>query len=572
METLRSAKLAVAISMLVLLAGCTSLDAVHVKPMAGSDAAIIPPAGAPYTLPFTQYEITVKRRLAACEAELEDPALLRDLSVELQSLRDRKVRAASADNSLLLEQKFLRGLSDSDLTISQSRKVPDLVVAVAATIKKEDVPDPARQYVIDMDSLQSFFTKTNMVIDYHDNGMLKGINAEAESQVGPMLASMAKAAGGILVSAASSGTPAAIGKASQLVMVEKSGNDRFKFSELPKLGCNDGIAGQLQKIEAMEDDVSSRKDKAEELTADLERLTVAGTAMGKAWGKEAKKLYADTYIALSKAKADLSKATDALGKELKHVTITTSIKWPADGGTFGPAVDPHAPGSPIPQIPGLTAEQWSKWGIPADAAALERGTAVYFKFKSPMSTSADKRCQPDCPGDNVKGLKYRMPVAGSLVVFTLKPKDAAEHVVTSESGMIPQLGPVFALPLKSIPFSKKKATASFDKTGLVTTIGLSSGGGAAEAAGAFEALVAEAAAVRKVTKPSALDKLNQQIEYLEAQKKLQTAQQALETPPSEETSKATAAFHADTALAEAELANLKAHHALDEAKALLTPN
>lgn len=563
MKTPRIAKLAVGLGALTFVCGCTSLDAVHVKPSPILGEVVIPPAGAPYTLPFTQYEITIKRRLIACEAELDDPRVLQDLSTEMQSLRDRRT-TISADTSFAMG-----GLSDADLIISQPLKVPDLVIAVAASIKKQDIPDPARQYVIDMDSLQSFFTKTNLVVDYYENGMLKGINAEAESQVGPMLASMSKAIGGIVVSAATSGTPVALGNASMSVLGKKTNRNFYKILGQPISGCKDGIADKLQKLETMESALSAKKDAVEELTADLERLTTAGAAMGKAWGKESRKLYADAYIALSKAKGDLTKATSELEEELKSVTISTTIKWPSDGATFGPIVDATAPGTVRPHVAGLTTEQWSKWGTPLDPAALEQHTAAYFKLNSTMPSSANKTCNDNCPGDQVKGLKYRMPVAGSLVIYTLKPKGGAEHVVASDSGMIPQLGPVLALPLKSIPFSKKKATASFDKNGLVTTIGLSSGGGAAEAAGAFETLVTEMAAVRKVTKPSALDSLNEQIEYLEAQKKMQMARQALEAPASEEVSRATAAFQADTALSQAELANLKAHLALDEAKALL---
>ena len=65
MKTPRIAKLAVGLGALTFVCGCTSLDAVHVKPSPILGEVVIPPAGAPYTLPFTQYEITIKRRLLA---------------------------------------------------------------------------------------------------------------------------------------------------------------------------------------------------------------------------------------------------------------------------------------------------------------------------------------------------------------------------------------------------------------------------------------------------------------------------------------------------------------------------
>lgn len=472
-----------ALGSLVVLAGCTSLDAVRVT----ADTKELPAAGAPYSLPFTQYEITVTRRLKACVDDKKNPAL---------------------------------------------------VVATTATAAPVQLPDPVRQYVIDFDSLQSAFKKTNLTVDYHPNGGIKSINAAAEDRTGQAILSVAKAVGTIAVVAAGAGGVRAS-------------------------ACEKDIATLVDTtIPGLESDIKTQTAEVTELTADVDRLTAMATAMGKAWGKTEQKAMGTAIGKLITAKRALAAKNESLQSALKGVTHVVKVKWPANG-------DERI--SPPGTVASLPVELIAKWGTPDDEARLIREADARFEIVAGTQIGNPTYCTPACPGDASAGLKYRMPSRGTLVVHWQRTTPTGKQTQEKESvweGMIPQLGPVFTLPLKSVPFSNRKLVATFDEAGLPTSLGVESVAATAEtAASTFESLVAQAASVRAQLKPSELDELKAQTELLKARKELETAQKALQPTAQDPTAQAIAAFQADTALKQAEQANLEATRALAEARA-----
>jgi hypothetical protein len=117
---------------LAFFAGCaTELRTVRV-----TEPEQIPPAGAPYNLTFTQYEITITRRLSGCSG--------------------------------------------------------DLTATVEATAINKEVRDPSREYVIDFAALRSFFKTSNIAVEYHPNGALKSVNASAEDKSATVASSVIK--------------------------------------------------------------------------------------------------------------------------------------------------------------------------------------------------------------------------------------------------------------------------------------------------------------------------------------------------------------------------------------------
>ncbi|MFJ5296708.1 hypothetical protein ACIQAL_09305 [Pseudomonas sp. NPDC088368] len=128
----------------------TDLNAIRVKP--DTD---IPPAGAPYNLTFTQYEITVTRRVIGC----------------------------TKDGGAGLE------------------------IAIDASVTQKEQSDSTRHYVIDLQSLQSIWKSTDIEATYYDSGALKAINASAEDHTGAVLVSAASTLGKIIVTAAAPAGP-----------------------------------------------------------------------------------------------------------------------------------------------------------------------------------------------------------------------------------------------------------------------------------------------------------------------------------------------------------------------------
>jgi len=141
------------LALAVLLPACTQLDAVRVR-----DSEAMKAEGAPYNLTFTQYDFTVKRRLASCVD-----------------------KAGNAD-----------------------MKITTTVEAV-----RKEARDPAHEYVIDFAQLRNIFKTTDVAVEYHENGALKSVNASVHDKTGEFLKSAFSVAAKIATLSAGAGGPAA---------------------------------------------------------------------------------------------------------------------------------------------------------------------------------------------------------------------------------------------------------------------------------------------------------------------------------------------------------------------------
>lgn len=465
------------------LAGCTtSLNAVRV-----TDAAVVPTAGAPYSLNFSQFEITITRRLKAC--------------------------------------------FDEDDT-------PKMIVAVLPEIKRLEVPDPKRQYVIDLDSMQSFFKKTNLEIEYHPNGILKSINSAAEDRSAEVVGSVTTTFGKIAIAAAGAGG-------------------------LKPQACKRTTRDLLKKIEDDQKALEAVTKEVEALTAEVDRLTAIGSALGKAWGEEDRQALASEIDSLHEARRDVIVKGESLKGQLKKISDVVTVTWPLDGETF------LSDGTQT--VREIDEDLVNEWGS-ADRNSLVAQTAVWLKLDSPNPLRRKEPCGVTCADDVAAGLKYRVPVQGRLLVCTASTCDEAkEEVIGQNAGPIPQLGHVFTLPLKSGLFSDKSVTAAFSEAGTPTKIGIKTNSVAEKGASTLGGVVDQVLAVRDKTVTSKMDRIKAETELLKAQKGLADAEKALEPPMNEAQAAATEAFQADAALAKAELASIEAHIALEAAKKQVSP-
>lgn len=478
----------------VVLAGCsTELRTVRVK---AADA--IPLAGAPYNLTFTQYEVTVARRLAGC--------------------------------------------------VNDTTKANEMIVALDISVTRKEVRDPKREYIIDFSALRSFFKTSNITVEYHDNGALKSVNAAADDKTATVLSSVFTSVGKLAgVSAPAATTTVA------MTAIETT------------VGCTSTIAGILQGVAAQEATVKAKTVDMAIVTADLERLTAMGAAMGRAWGKNERAELGKQINLLYETRRELAKANDALKESLSKLAITTTVVWPPGGETRA---------SPTALIPALTREQMKPWGSPSDAnyADLQAGTAVWTKLRTTSPIGRTVGCANDiCADDEVSGLKYRMPAPGQLLVCTSTdctlPTD--KSVAFVDSGLMSQLGPVLALPLKNYPFMKQSIEATFNDAGQPTKLGYKDESAGAEgAAGVFGSLVDEVIKAKEARKPKTeVERLKEETELLKARAELAAAKKALEPPKFSAQADAVATYTADTSVLQAELAKLQAAAALAAAQA-----
>lgn len=482
------------VTLAAALTGCsTNFDAVRVRP--GVD---IPPAGAPYNLTFTQYDVTVTRRVAGCQTPEKRAALL---------------------------------------------------IAMDATIVPKETSDPTRHYVIDLESLQAAWKITDVEVTYHDNGALKSINSNAEDRTGQILVSAATSAAKLITALAAGAGPAAT-------------------------GCLPDTEKALAGIKVSEAAIKAKTEHLDRLTSDLKGMTEVASAIGKAWGKSELKLFANQIKAVQVAKADQAVEQKKLEGFLAEVSNVTQFTWPPDGATFEPefvtppagAKDPTPVAtSLVPDIAAKTIRE--KWGSPANVNTTINDTRVFARILGTSPISSTDPCNEGCVEDAIPGLKYRVPASGILLICsTATCKPGSDEVIAVKEGPISQLGHVFTLPLRSGVFSSKTLVAEFTNSGQPTKIGVKETAASAEtAATSLGSITDSFLLARSKVVPSKLDRINNETELLKAQAELAAARKNLQPPVNAQQAAATEAFTADTALLQANLANIEARNALDAA-------
>lgn len=482
--------------------GCTtSLNAIRLSDNEGGQVAP-PPAGAPYSLPFTQYTITVTRRLTSCTSE---------------------------------------------------QGVPEAEIAMSAEIARAEVPDPTRQYVIDLTGLQGPMKKTNLVIEYHDNGALKSINAEAEDRSAQVLTSVTEVLGTVVKAAAG----VAAGPGSELCRYydpKDESDDRINIRDLVE-----------QRIPAQERRVKAAARTISQLTSDLERETALATTLGRIWAASDRQRMAKVVVDLHDARSELVRATEELKASLAVVTSVGKVVWPPNGSTFS-ADDPSTP-----LIAGISLDVLRRWLVQEDSE-LNRilgETTVFARITSPLPQNAARSCTTTCPGDTVEGIKYRVPQQGILELFSIvSGPQRRQSSIAKDVGLVSQLGPIYAIPLKSVPFSNREVKATFSPAGLPLSLGIKSNAVTEAVAASISSTATQASQVRSSVITTELERVQAQTALLTAQRQLQVAESALVPSPNASAVEATAAFQADTALLSAELAYLNALRALEEARRL----
>lgn len=509
MELLRLRSTGVFLVVCLSLTGCTHFNAVRI-PKAESP---VPTNGAPYNLSFTQYEITVKRRLAACKDEVA------------------------------------------------GKEKAKLIIAIEATPKASEQPDPLRDYVIDNDSLQSIWKTTETEIKWNDAGRLQSISASAEDKFGAVAVTVATAIAKTVVGAATIA-------AGPIDTTKRGETITESFG-----ACEPEIYTVVTNVKKLEADIKQATAQLERETKRLETYQSVATIMGKDLPPADKKRLSKLLLSVERRTRSIDALQEELETNLKTITYTDTIVWPPNGSTFGEAVVRTKPVKAIQILPPLTLDQIKKWGDVGDNETVLPQTSVLAKISPTSPIGITDPCTDECVEDKSKGLKYRPKAPGYLVICKWQDCDIdSDNAVGKDVGMISQLGRVYVIPLKSGVFSNKTLTATFDKVGQPTMIGVKSESSVAEGASATTASILEQfVTARKAVIPSKLDRLKDEAERRKLEKELLDLQKALAPTPNSETALATASFTADTALVDARLANLKAHATLDAIQANQNP-
>jgi len=417
-------------------------------------------------------------------------------------------------------------------------------VDFSVVASSSEVPDPLRYYVLDMESPQGFFKSTDVSVSYHENGAIKSINATAEDKTGEFIGATAKALSKLAAAGA-----------------------WMKSAEQNAIECDQKILARLLTVESLAASIKKSTARVESLTKRLTEQTAVGTALGQGWNEASRKVVAKTMVELQQEVDQLESVKEQLKMALATLSHTETVHWPVHGEMFSSGDNPS--------INALTAQQIAKWSDPAADAKpdpkpyenLAKATALYFMIepispiarKAPLVINGDK-----FDDDTPDGFKYRMPAQGQLKLCI--DSDCAIPVAQADPGKFSQLGHVYTLPLKSAFLSNKTIAATFSEQGIPLTLGVKSSA-ASDKAGTLLGEVADlAATVHKTKSEKQLNDLQAKTKILTAQKEYDNALKALLPPGDTSVADKTAQFKSDTALMEAEVANISAHKALEEAR------
>lgn len=489
---------------LAMSPGCsTYFNAVRIP----TSNSTVPTAGAPYSLSFTTYDIAVSRRLTGCWAWTgEGPNRIKEAKLVISS----EVKATPTEK-----------------------------------------PDPTQNYVIDIGSLGSFWKTTETEIKWNsDTGGLESISASAEDTLGTTAVTILTALAKTIVAT----TPVGAGM------------------------TNNEPTGSCEKtIRTIVNEMKDKKEEIAKATAVLERDnkklandSAAAKLIGDDITKPDKIALATLQKSVGKQISDLSLLQATFDDNLKKITYLDKITWPPNGAIFGEvgkdgknvlSNDRSVKAAEI--VPALTADQIAKWGTSGWTGEEFQQTRILAKIVASSPLSVTNPCTNNCETDEIKGLKYRPKSAGYLLVCQSVDciKDDANAVGVQE-GMISQLGHVYVIPLKSGVFSNKTLSATFDKVGQPTMIGVTSKSASEGAATATAAVFDQFVTARKAIIPSETDRLRDKIDKLKLEKELADTVKALKPDSNEALAESTAAFTADKVNIDAKVALISAQKTL----------
>jgi Tfp pilus assembly protein PilN len=138
--------------------------------------------------------------------------------------------------------------------------------------------------------------------------------------------------------------------------------------------------------------------------------------------------------------------------------------------------------------------------------------------------------------------------------------------VAYKSGPISQMGRIYVLPLKSAIFSTKSISATFSEAGVPTLLGVTGAASSDKVCAMLTSLGNSAASMYKTKSEMQANEIDAKIKMLTLQKQYQDAINALNPAVTNSDGKSVGDFSASTALANAEVADIAAKKALDDAK------
>lgn len=417
----------------------------------------------------------------------------------------------------------------------------DVVVKIDITASKSEARDPSHTYAIDMLSLHSFFKSSDVKVTYYDSGALKTVNAEAEDKTGEFAASAATTVSKLLVGLA------------------KSGRDKSVVA------CLDKVADAVRLLPVKEKELVALTEQIASTTEQVKHYTALAVAAGRGMSQADREELSRRVAKLVKQQEAHEAVKKEVAQYLKLISVVDEKSWPDDGDTFE---------STQPALAQLSDEVLKKW-IGGPNPHFASNTALYLKLQPEEPIAKSGPCTGNCAENFGPGLKYRMPALGSLMMCHKNkvgtPANAFEceqWEAVAAPELISQLGRIFILPLKSTLFSKKTISASFSEAGVPTLLGAGASAASDKAAATLGGIADAVIAGRASRTAAENTELEAKIKNIQLQKDYLAAIGPKLPPADTSKQDETALFSVDTALINAEVANIEARKTLAALKNL----
>lgn len=475
--------------------------------------------GIGYVLPYTQWKVTVAWRLDYCP----DP-----------------------------RQPAANGGRDATLVVK--------VDAVA-----DSADDGSLQFLINPQDLQTATSITTFGAKWHDGrNILSSINASVEDRTAQVVGNLVKTAVKVIPLAA--GAPAPPGAAPTATLF-----------------CTAEATAALSAAKDAKALLDIKDGDLKKATSALASVTTKVASMGGAIDDATKSALSTAIDNLVKAQREQSATAEALQTALEAISYTRKLNWPSESSEFssGPIsadiakINAWFQGAAGDEVPLDTVyfqiERIGSFGRLPDRLdkrkPISPNTALAPDPSNPtVETKGEDKYLP--PDDKSRGLRYRMPARGRLVVCSRSPCGSDDDVgmLAEFEGPVAQLGYVNVLPFRSRAFGSNSFTAEMNLDGSLKSVGYEQKAAPAEAA--TGALADAATQLSSVLDPTA--RLQADTAYLKALKDKRDALELLKTPEIDAAAKETSDLDAETTLLNARLNRLKAEIALEELRATQT--
>lgn len=455
------------------LSSCTS--ELVTKPL-GNGAE--PATGYPIRMPFTQFDVAIKWQAVSCEKPDNGPA--------------------------------------------------NIKVNISAEIEPKAALEPSRLYTADPRDLLGWTRSGEASFEWHQNRLLKSVNASADDQTGQMIVNVLSG----------------VGKVATAAFVPAGATD-----------CSGAIVDAINAVDKATVDVKAASDDLDLKKTRFARIDTTVKALGEGAGRKLQQAWVNADGQMKASEVDLEAKKKALAVALRKVTYSYADTWPKTGAEF-------ATDSPI-GIPDAVLNKW-------DLSSFQGDVAKYQVYLSLISRETFNNSQAVPSVEGWKGIPYREPALATFKICSNAPcTDSRSEEVDSFDVPVLQLGPVILLPAENRAFASNKMSGVLNEQGLLESAGYSqvrsSASGASET---LKSLGEQVGAVSSFKHVEDTQELEQKLKEAKLKKDLADALKS--NNPASDTEIQIKALQSQTALVEAETKLLEAQKLRAEA-ALVSP-